>query len=73
LSNAKNSRCKLAVRRLVGLDLGVEEGVQLVCFSVGGFVSTFPLQGDIVSAVVLQEGRKNFRPVTAAWPDLDHG
>ena len=73
LPNAKNSRRKLAECRLVGLDLAAAEGVELVRFGVRGLASSFRLQRDIVAAMIAQEERKNFRPVAAARPDLDHG
>jgi hypothetical protein len=63
LSKAKNSRRKLAVSRLVGLDLAAEEGIELVSFSVRSLASSFRLH--------YEEGRKNFRPVAAARPYLD--
>src|ERR1700678_2254749 len=73
LSNAKDGGGKLAIRRLVSLNLGAEEHVQLVCFSVRSLASPFPLQCNIIDAVIVQKGREDLRPVAAAGPDLDHG
>jgi hypothetical protein len=58
LANAKDSWRKLAICRRIGLDLAAEEGVELVGFGVGRLAPTFPLQSDIIAAVIVQGGAR---------------